>query len=672
MSQLNIYTIFHLNIAFSSIEEDRWPEVIKTSYWPLLKLAEKFGSVGIEITGYTLEQVKRIDPSWVKKFRQLLEKGRCELLGSGYAQIIGPLVPSLVNLKNLEIGNQTYRTMLNCTPKIAYVNEQAYSPGLLENYLKAGYQAIFMEWNNPASSRPNWDKEYKYHPQLAVDSAGHQLPVLWNDSIAFQKFQRYTHSDIEIDEYLDYIDQQLGPNSRSFPLYGNDVEVFDFRPARFHTEAELAIKNEWQRIETLFDRLSKRKSFRLVLPGKVLADAKKTKVSLRELTLETADQPIPVKKQEKYNISRWGITGRDDLGINTACYRIYKHLESISEKTVVAGSVAHQDSLDQEWKELCYLWSSDFRTHITEKRFKKFKKRLEKKLANIKKPSNFLPVAGSVRGKGELKVSYRDRFIDISGKNIQLSLNTKKGLAIESLSFAKILSKPLIRTMEHGYYHDITLGADFYSGSTVIQTAAEPQVTDFGTARVTFPGAKQSQLGIKKIVGAITTSIGLITKTYTVFENEDRVDIEYELDLKNLPKASIRAGFLTFFPEAFDLESLYYATYNGGEVLEKHCLKDIREIKAQPVSFMVSSRYVLGNTKGILEIGDRHKRIIIQTDMSEVAALPKIHFQRTHDDQSYFFRVLYSLGEFDETNRNCQPRDFKQKLTLSLKAVALT
>ena len=43
-----------------------------------------------------------------------------------------------------------------------------------------------------------------------------------------------------------------------------------------------------------------------------------------ELRLESAACPVPVKKQRKYNLSRWAVTGRDDLGVNAACERIYR------------------------------------------------------------------------------------------------------------------------------------------------------------------------------------------------------------------------------------------------------------------------------------------------------------------------------------------------------------
>jgi hypothetical protein len=50
-----VFAFFHLNLAFSSIEEERRGEVIARCYWPLLKMAERIGPIGLEITGYTLE-----------------------------------------------------------------------------------------------------------------------------------------------------------------------------------------------------------------------------------------------------------------------------------------------------------------------------------------------------------------------------------------------------------------------------------------------------------------------------------------------------------------------------------------------------------------------------------------------------------------------------------------
>lgn len=54
MAKLSLYTVFHLNLTYSSIAEEVFPEVVSRCYWPLLKLIEKTKvPVSIEATGYT-------------------------------------------------------------------------------------------------------------------------------------------------------------------------------------------------------------------------------------------------------------------------------------------------------------------------------------------------------------------------------------------------------------------------------------------------------------------------------------------------------------------------------------------------------------------------------------------------------------------------------------------
>jgi len=199
---LLLYTIFHLNLAYSSIEEGQRSQVLQCCYWPLLRLAKEYNlPFGIEATGYTLESAALIDPTWLAELRRLTTEGPCEFIGSGYAQIIGPLIPAEVNAANLRIGNQVYERLLGFRPKIALVNEQAYSAGLIRHYLDAGYQAIVMEWDNPAHCHPEWNSNWRYLPQLACGRHGEEIPLIWNKSIAFQKFQRYAHGEMELDDF---------------------------------------------------------------------------------------------------------------------------------------------------------------------------------------------------------------------------------------------------------------------------------------------------------------------------------------------------------------------------------------------------------------------------------------------------------------------------------------
>src|SRR6185503_19073203 len=109
---LAVFAFFHLNLAFSSIEEERRGEVIARCYWPLLRLAERCGPIGMEVSGYTLEEIAARDPEWIGRAKSLIAQGRIELIGSGYSQMIGPLVPARVTAENLRLGIEAYEKFL--------------------------------------------------------------------------------------------------------------------------------------------------------------------------------------------------------------------------------------------------------------------------------------------------------------------------------------------------------------------------------------------------------------------------------------------------------------------------------------------------------------------------------------------------------------------------------
>src|SRR6185503_7744866 len=205
-SVLRLFTVFHLNLAYSSIEESQRSDVVRRCYWPLLRLAERTGApLGIEASALTLETARVIDPGWLDALRRLVTDGRCEFVGSGYAQLIGPLVPAAVNAANLRLGHEAYERLLGFRPAVAFVNEQAYSAGMIQHYLDAAYAAIVMEWDNPARAHPEWDAEWRYFPQYACGQHGERMPLIWNKAIAFQQFQRYAHDESSLEDYLGYL-----------------------------------------------------------------------------------------------------------------------------------------------------------------------------------------------------------------------------------------------------------------------------------------------------------------------------------------------------------------------------------------------------------------------------------------------------------------------------------
>ena len=629
---LLLYNFFHLNLAYSAIEEEDRALVVEKCYWPLLRLARKRNlPFSIELSGYTLEVICAIDPRWVEELKSLIQAGSCELIGCGYAQVIGPLVPHEVTSANLQIGNMVYQGLLNTRPTVALLNEQAYSPGLVPLYKEAGYEAIIMEWNNPAREHPEWNSEWRYRPTRAQGTVESEISLIWNESIGFQKFQRYAHGELDLDELLTYVRSHQTSSVRAFPLYGNDVEIFDYRPGRYMTEAKVHDEGEWLRIDRLYAALQQEPEMHFIKTSEVL-DLTDAPGAHQKLQLTSAAQPIPVKKQDKYNIVRWAVTGRDDLGINTRCWRLYEALKVGSSST------------EKDWKELCYLWSSDFRTHITEKRWEAYLSRLGTFEEKFRTESLSNSSSEEPRMQQWNSYSRIGRFLEIDGKNLSLRLNCKKGLALDSFVDRTVSEGALFGTLHHGYFDDIGWGADYYSGHLVFESPGAHKVTDL----VSVEPEIQETEGKLKISCVIQTPLGPILKTWLIDDEHRKLTLRYGIDWEEPVTGSLRLGYLTLIPGELNKEQLRYSACNGGLEPETFYLQSTVN-HGNALSFLISAAQAIGVTTGQFVISDDKRQVQLSIRKGQKALIGMVRHQLIEDKP--FTRGFFSALEHDDTSR---------------------
>jgi len=642
---LHLFAVFHLNLAFSSIEESERATVIERCYWPLLALAATHGPIGVEATGYTLEEIEARDPYWIARFRELIQQGKIELVGSGYAQLIGPLVPARVVEENLKIGNDCYRRLLGVAPTLALVNEQAYSGGLVGHYLDAGYRALLMDWDNPAAHHPDWPAEARYLPQTALGADGRSIALLWTNTVAFQKLQRYAHGDLALEDYLRFVAEKRGENSRALCLYASDGEIFDFRPGRYRTEEKLSEISEWSRLAVAFASSHEIANTKLVPPSAALSLGDPESKALR---LETAAYPVPVKKQRKYNLTRWAVTGRDDIGINAGCERIY-------------AALVRDNAPASDWKTLCRLWASDFRTHITQARWNAYCSELE--TAERRFATNTPAPLAAVRG-----MAAEQRFIDIATPALFARLDRRRGLAVQNLIFGHD-DRAIVGGLPHGHFDDIALQADWYTGDCVYERPGEPKVTDLEWAETKILRACCCANGDRAdgevvVTGMIPTPLGPIEKRLRFHADQPRVDFDIAFHWDELSKGSLRLGHVTLLPDAFDWKQLTLTTHNGGKEPERFALHGQTVEHGAPVSFLVSASCGLGLTEGWAELSDGRRSVRIEVDRETAPLLGLL----THREigGSLFCQLILSMLELDDTSRPTPYRKGPRRARFSL------
>ncbi len=617
------YAVFHMNLAFSSIPTEDRGKVIDRCYGPMLDVAASGVPLGIPCSGWTLQEIERVRPQWMRRFSQLLKQGACELIGSGYVQLIGPLVPARVNDWNLDLGMACYEQLLGVRPKWALINEMAYSPSLLPLYKKHGFQGVVMERNNFETQT---GASVSADTRLA-SADGVTMPVLWADSILFQKFQRLIHGDIHEAEYHEHLEKCL-LRGEPLPIYCSDAEIFDFRPGRYHYEKQ-AHEGEWSRIEALFHQLKGR--FPWKLPRDIpAANSKGPAVK----TPDTRD-PLPVKKQPKYNIARWSVTGRDDLKLNTLCHRLAQNPED--------GPAFR--------KQLCELWSSDLRTHIGEPRFLEAIEALNGLLEKRKLDGGFArgldpgsPISAKALKEKGIELEQDAIYLKLRTADLSLSLNIRRGLAIKELGFARNGFRPLAGTLPHGYFHAIRMGADFYSGGLIVELPGQlKRITDLERMEPQYFW-NNGQLAIQ---GDLETSLGTFRKTLFYSLGEQKLGLRYDFPGWERPFGTVRVANLTLAPEAFSKKNLFVRCHNGGEDLLSFKVKPCNHGAA--VSSLISCGAGFGATEGYLELADLENGLILEWDPAACAAFPMLIHQP--DPPSHFTRLIFSLAEMDDTRK---------------------
>jgi hypothetical protein len=136
-----------------------------------------------------------------------------------------------------------------------------------------------------------------------------------------------------------------------------------------------------------------------------------------------------------------------------------------------------------------------------------------------------------------------------------------------------------------------------------------------------------------------------------VYRDQPRVDLAVRFQWKNLVPRFFRMGWISLDPNAFDRETVYYATVNGGDEIERFELRGTDVRHDDPIDADVSSRGGVGATEGWIVLGDAHKGVGFVTRPAQLYCMPLVHYEEqgpgTHE---FSLRVTHSLGESDDTS----------------------
>lgn len=592
---MKYFFVYYMNLMFSALTAEDQRAVIDKCLVPLIGMAENGLRYAIQISGISLEIINDYRPELVTQLSTLIRDGRINFIGNGYSQIIQPLFPHELNCKNQLMGIEAYQRLLEYKPKICTINEMAYSEGSCESIVAAGYETILMEVNNIEAHID--DAGFDRFQSAKTKVCETQLNVLWCDTVAFQKFQKYTHGEWELDIYLEWLQEYTSGRKGYLCLYCSDAEIFGFRPVRYGTETPPRL-DEWRRIERLMRRLENDTVFPDAAVG---SDG-------NLIRLTSAEHPVVVKKQRKYNINRWAVTGKDDQNLNTYCYQLLTHaLEPESGFST------------NDWRNLLRLSSSDLRTHIDRDRWaeaNKIKQDFESRFPNE---------VGSRRDWPLLSQSSK----------FSVSLDSNRGNNI--ISWPK--NSPVLGRVQSGLFLKTSLMADFYSGYAVIERLGKRKISDLDY---------EASLVNTGNYNEISDNEGRFIKKSIVAEAINTLSIHVSIIVPSRTKEQIKPCNFTLSSEHWDIDSLYYMVRLGGSYPEKFKFGTKSFDQDAILNLNVVGSNGFCPTDGLLIIGDDDKKISFRTSQKSCFSL--IRF--TYDVESatkFLLRIAFVTQDIDET-----------------------
>jgi len=487
---------------------------------------------------------------------------------------------------------------------------------------------IFLDWIDVKKNLKNNFKNDQF-PSFLKDDYGNKIKVIWSNSLSFQKFQRFIFGEINLDKYLNYI--RTEKFSKFLCIYSNDCEIFNFRPKRFSSEISI-IDDEWKKIHLLYKKLENEKNVKFCFPSYSLKFNDNKKILFNNCT-----NPIIVKKQPKYNISRWLTCGKNNFTLNKKCWELYSHLKNRKENSKF------------KWKKLCEYWSSDLRTHCTEKKYNNLLKNLNKDLAHLtttKKEitKNFLY---KIKIPNENCIKENENLITFENKKTKIILNKKKGLTVDSFIVKKISEKSLFGTLYSGSLKNIKNQSDFFSGHFNLFDNNLEKTTDLSISKKNYEIFKNKNKNFLIEFFHKFDSKLEVKKRLEIDLNKSKLNLK--VDLKNFSPRILRVFNTTINPDVFEKKNLTIFCKNGGDKFEKFILEnDFNHGKyVQDVTKFTSSNNCLPMTDGKLIIRDKKKQLMFSFDNAKNPFVGLIEYKNLKN--KYFLRNSFSMRESDDT-----------------------
>ena len=228
-------------------------QVIKRSYTNLFnKIEDCDFQVGVEASGFTLEKLKSNNLLVFNRLKKLIQNKKVEFIGSGYHQIIIPLNDIEINNHNIIYGKKVYEDLLDYSPKIYLINEQAFNTSSIEVYYSNDINNIIVD-NNISIEELYIENTNKPN---CIFYKNKKINLIWSHTLLGQILQDCIYDKINFEEYESCLKKFNSSEKNYLCFYGSDAETFDFRMKRYNYEKDID-SLEYEKTFEIIQKLNK-------------------------------------------------------------------------------------------------------------------------------------------------------------------------------------------------------------------------------------------------------------------------------------------------------------------------------------------------------------------------------------------------------------------------------
>jgi hypothetical protein len=148
--------IFHANLNYAYLTEDRYEFVIRAAYEMTLDvMTQEFPGVPFvfEASGYTIEHMAEKTPDVLEKLKAAIASGQCEFMGSPHAHPMLPNFPEEDGLWSLKLAMETYKKHLGIKPRSFWNPECGWRAYVPRQVAAAGYKNLLGDFEAYSRSR---------------------------------------------------------------------------------------------------------------------------------------------------------------------------------------------------------------------------------------------------------------------------------------------------------------------------------------------------------------------------------------------------------------------------------------------------------------------------------------------------------------------------------------